>query len=68
MKVVNGRVCKAEAGAKSPSEAPPKADHSYIADLRKERDFLFGKTELIGYQYPAPDSYIGIQKAAINAV
>jgi hypothetical protein len=67
MRVINGRVCKAEAGAKSPASVPPKADHSYIADLGKERDFLFGKTELIGYQYPVPGSFIGIQKAAINA-
>jgi hypothetical protein len=63
VQVIEGRVCRSKVNSQIPSHTPPASDKVMIADLGKERDFLFGRTELIGATYPAPGTQIGLQAA-----
>ena len=44
-----------------PSLYAPRVERVVEADLVNDRDFVFGKQELIGAQFPAPGELIGLQ-------
>ncbi|RDW74888.1 hypothetical protein BP6252_06030 [Coleophoma cylindrospora] len=66
MAAVDGRACLVEPIPKKPSLYAPPTDRHVAANLTVDGGFLFGKQELIGTQYPAPGTFIGLQSEAIS--
>lgn len=63
MRAVGGRACLVFPVPQSPSYTPPHTERHVIANLTVDGDFLFGRQELIGTQFPAPGTFIGLQPA-----
>lgn len=63
MEAKGDRACLVEPRPTKPSLRAPHTEKHVAADLEKDGDFLFGKTELIGAQFPAPGTWIGLQPA-----
>lgn len=61
MHVIDGRVCRVQPTPMEPSLYAPRVERVVEADLVNDRDFVFGKQELIGAQFPAPGELIGLQ-------
>jgi hypothetical protein len=61
MHAVDGRACLVDPRPDTPSLTPPPTERHVAANLTVDGDFLFGRQELIGTQYPAPGTQLGLQ-------
>ncbi|UQC87185.1 isoamyl alcohol oxidase [Colletotrichum lupini] len=61
MQSIDGRACLVLPPPLTPSEVPPPSDRVVPADPVADAQFLFGSLELIGVNYPAPGTQIGLQ-------
>lgn len=61
MQSIDGRPCLVLPPPLTPSEVPPPSDRVVPADPVADAQFLFGSLELIGVNYPAPGTQIGLQ-------
>ncbi|KAH7176736.1 hypothetical protein EDB81DRAFT_752055 [Dactylonectria macrodidyma] len=61
MQSIGGRACLVFPPPLTPSAVPPTSDRVAPADPAADAQFLFGSLELIGVEFPAPGTQIGLQ-------